>query len=130
MLAVVFVLAASLTLLPAVLGHLGDRVDAFSLPWVHTGEHKSKRFERWGALLWRRPLIFGAAALFVLVALSVPVIGLKTAMPSIKVVPPSASSRIGYELVQRTFGVGAPGQLQVIVPAHDSGAAQNALRHD
>ncbi|HUZ42316.1 MAG TPA: MMPL family transporter [Acidimicrobiales bacterium] len=130
MLAVAFVLAASLTLLPAVLGHLGDRVDSLALPWVHVGEHRSKRFAKWGELLWRRPLIFGAAALIALIALAIPVLGLKTAMPSIKVVPPSASSRIGYAEVQKAFGVGAPGQLQVIVPAKEVTAAQSVLSHD
>ena len=130
MLAVAFVLAASLTLLPAVLGHLGDRVDSLALPWVHAGEHRSKRFATWGELLWRRPLIFGAAALIALVALAIPVLGLKTAMPSIKVVPPSASSRIGYAEVQKAFGIGAPGQLQVIVPASEVTAAQSVLSHD
>ncbi len=130
MLAVTFVLAASLTLLPAVLGKLGDRVDALSLPWVHAGEHRSKRFAAWGELLWRRPVLFGSLALIALLALAVPVIGLKTAMPSIKVVPATAASRTGYEQVQRAFGVGAPGQLQIIVPASEAGAARRVLEHD
>src|SRR5665213_1330060 len=130
MLAVAFVLAASLTLLPAVLGQLGDRVDSLKLPWVHVGEHRSTRFATWGELLWRRPLIFGAAALIGLIALAIPVIGLTTAMPSIKVVPPTASSRIGYAKVQTAFGIGAPGQLQVIVPATEVTAAQSVLGLD
>ena len=37
MLSVVFVLAAALTLLPAVLAKLGPRVDRFALPWVPLG---------------------------------------------------------------------------------------------
>jgi len=130
MLAVVFVLAASLTLLPAVLGHLGDRVDSLSLPWVHAGEHRSVRFARWGELLWRRPLVFGAAALVALVALALPVMGLKVAMPSIKVVPTTAASRIGYTQVQAAFGVGAPGQLQIIAPTPLAGATITVLRAD
>jgi RND superfamily putative drug exporter len=130
MLAVTFVLAASLTLLPAVLGKLGDRVDALSLPWVHAGEHRSKRFAKWGELLWRRPVVFGSLALIALLALAAPVIGLKTAMPSIKVVPPTDSSRMGYEQVQAAFGIGAPGQLQIIVPASKAGPARQVLMHD
>ena len=59
MVAVLFVLAATLTLLPAVLAKLGPRVDRLSLPWVHSGEHRSPRFARWGELLWRRPYLFG-----------------------------------------------------------------------
>ena len=41
MLAVIFVLAATLTLLPAVLARLGPRVDKLALPWAHSGEHRS-----------------------------------------------------------------------------------------
>jgi RND superfamily putative drug exporter len=130
MIAVVFVLAASLTLLPAVLGHLGDRVDSLSLPWVHAGEHRSARFARWGELLWRRPLTFGAGALVVLVALALPVLGLKIAMPSIKVVPTSAASRIGYLEVQQAFGVGAPGELEVITPTPQTGATTRVLKSE
>ena len=48
MLSVVFVLAATLTLLPAVLGKLGPRVDRLALPWVHSGEHRSPRFAALG----------------------------------------------------------------------------------
>ena len=48
MLSVVFVLLATLTLLPAVLAKLGPRVDSLALPWAHTGEHRSARFARWG----------------------------------------------------------------------------------
>ncbi len=54
MLAVLFVLAATLTLLPAVLARLGPRVDRLSLSWVHSGEHRSARFAAWGERLWRR----------------------------------------------------------------------------
>ena len=117
MLSVVFVLAASLTLLPAVLATLGPRVDSVSLPWVHSGEHRSPRLERWARLLWRRPLAFGAAALAALLLLALPVVGIETGMPSIKVVPEDDGSRRGYEQVQAAFGPGAPGSLQVIAPA-------------
>ena len=48
MLSVVFVLAATLTLLPAALARLGPRVDKLALPWAHSGEHRSRRFEAWG----------------------------------------------------------------------------------
>ena len=69
MLAVVFILAATLTLLPAVLAKLGPRVDKLSLPWVHSGEHRSPRFAAWGERLWKRPLAYGVVAVVALVAL-------------------------------------------------------------
>jgi RND superfamily putative drug exporter len=116
MLSVVFILAATLTLLPAVLAKLGPRVDKLSLPWVHSGEHRSPRFAAWAERLWRRPVAYGVVALVVLVALSIPVFGLQTGMPSIKVVPEGDGSRTAYAQVQQAFGPGAPGALQVTAP--------------
>ncbi len=116
MLSVVFVLAATLTLLPAVLAKLGPKVDALPLRWVHSGEHRSARFARFGERLWRHPHVYGPAATLLLVLLALPVFGLRTGMPSIKVVPTSDSSRVGYAEVQQAFGVGAPGALQIVAP--------------
>ena len=130
MLSVLFVLLATLTLLPAVLGKLGDRVDALPLKWVHSGEHRSVRFARWGELLWRRPWAFGGAAVAILVLLAAPIFGLRTAMPSIKVIPATDSARVGYDLVQSAFGPGAPGQLQIIATPSEATAAERVLSHD
>jgi putative drug exporter of the RND superfamily len=130
MLSVIFVLAATLTLLPALLSRLGDRVDRLSLPWVHAGEHRSAAFGRWAALLWRRPALFGIGATAILVALAVPALSLDTGMPSIKVVPSHDSARIGYDQVQEAFGPGAPGTLQVVAPEADASRVEAVLRAD
>jgi RND superfamily putative drug exporter len=130
MLAVVFVLAASLTLLPAVLARLGSRVDSFSLPWVHSGEHRSARSAAWAERLWRHPLRYGIPALAALVLLIVPVTQLDTAMPSIKVVPSGDSSRVGYEQVQAAFGPGATGPLQLVMPAEEAGRVSAVAQSD
>lgn len=117
MISVVFVLGATLTLLPAVLVRLGPKVDSLALRWVHSGEHRSPAFARWGERLWRHPHVFGPAATIVLLLLALPILGLRTGMPSIKVVPDGDSSRVGYAQVQRAFGPGAPGTLQIVGPA-------------
>jgi putative drug exporter of the RND superfamily len=110
MLAVVFVLAATLTLLPGVLAKLGPRVGA--------GGHHSPRSAAWARHLWRRPLPYGLAALALLVALALPVLSLKTGMPSIKIVPSGDHSRQGYEAAQKAFG---PEPLQIVAPAREAG---------
>jgi RND superfamily putative drug exporter len=130
MLSVAFVLAAALTLLPAVLGRLASRVDALALPWAHAGEHRSARFARWGERLWRQPHVFGPAATLVLVLLALPVFGLRTGMPSIAVVPAGDGSRVGYDLVQQAFGVGAPGALQIVAPHADAARVVAIARRD
>lgn len=114
MISVLFILAAALTLLPAVLGKLGPRVDKLALPWAHSGEHRSPRFAAYAERLWRHPVAYGSVALIVLLALAFPVLGLKTGMPSIKVVPTTDSSRVGYTQVQQAFGTGAPSTLQLL----------------
>ncbi|RNI24619.1 MMPL family transporter [Flexivirga caeni] len=130
MLSVVFVLAATLTLLPLVLFTLDRRIDKLSLPWVHSGEHRSPRFARWGERLWRQPLLFGGAALVILLALAAPITGLRTAMPSIKVLPDHSAARVGYDRVQAAFGPGAPGTLQILTDSTDTAIAVHTLRHD
>ncbi len=130
MLAVLFVLAATLTLLPAVLGRIGPGVDRLALPWAHSGEHRSPRFAAWGERLWRRPALYGIPALAILLALAFPVTDLKTAMPSIKVVPAADSSRVGYYRVQAAFGPGSTGPLQIVVPAAEAPAAAKVAAAD
>jgi RND superfamily putative drug exporter len=129
MLSVVFVLPATLTLLPLVLV-LDLRINKLSLPWSHSGEHRSPKFAAWGERLWKRPIAFGLAALVVLLALAAPVLGLKTAMPSIKVLPETASARVGYDLVQKAFGDGAPGTLTIVVDKSGAKAATAVLADD
>ncbi|MFH5210039.1 MMPL family transporter [Antrihabitans sp. NCIMB 15449] len=126
MLAVFFVLLATMTLLPAVLGKLGSKVNTGSLPHAKRQVHRSPRFAAWGELLHKHPWPFAVVSAGILVALALPVFGLKVAMPSITVVPENAPVRQGYELVQAQFGDGAPGALQIIVPTEDAATTAEA----
>jgi putative drug exporter of the RND superfamily len=128
LLAVGFVLAASLTLLPALLARLGPRIDSFALPWAGAVQHRSRTFARWGRLIWRRPVLLGALAALSLVALALPVLGLRTAMPTTGVLPPEAGARVGYERMQRAFGPGAPSELQVLAPPRMAQRVEAVLR--
>jgi RND superfamily putative drug exporter len=130
MLAVLFVLLATLTLLPIVMAKLGTKINAVSLPWVHSGEHRSPTFARWGEFLWKHPILPGIAAVAILLALAVPALDLRTGMPSIKVVPNGDSSRVGYETIQSTFGPGAPGALQIVTPTAEVAAVSETLQND
>jgi RND superfamily putative drug exporter len=135
MLAVAFVLTATLTLLPAVLGRLGTRIDSGRLPWVKKTTDKgvaaaspaepgSPSFAAWGERLWRHPVRYGLPALAILLVVAAPVLGLRTAMPSITVVPRDASARVGYTAVQKAFGAGMPGTLEITAPAAEAQAAR------
>ena len=135
MLAVVAVLAATLTLLPSVLGKLGTRIDSARVrigrrnaPSVHPHGHKlEQRLHAWGRALWRHPVAAALGALVVLGVAATPVIGLRTSMPSITIIPASSNARVGYNQVTQAFGPGAPGTLQVLVPAAEQAAALSTL---
>jgi putative drug exporter of the RND superfamily len=108
-LAVLMVLAATLTLLPAVLSRLGHRINGGRVRMRGAIDHRSERFAAWGRRLWARPLPYGVAAVAILLALAAPVIGLRTGMP--------------------TAG-GATGPLQILVPDRDAAAARSVLARD
>jgi len=135
MLSVVAVLAATLTLLPAVLAKIGTHIDAgrMRLPGRRAEANADRDgrgtpLHRWGSFLWRHPVISGVSGLIILLLAAAPVIGLRTSMPSITVIPASANARVGYSQVTSAFGPGAPGTLQVLVPQSQQGPATAVAR--
>jgi len=129
------VLAATLTLLPAVLGKLGTRVSSARVGFrrkataLPPGHRLEERLHLWAKLLWKHPWPAALAGFAVLLLAAAPVIGLRTSMPSIAIIPPTSNARIGYDQVSSAFGPGFPGTLQVVVPAKDQGAALSIARH-
>ncbi|UQX87456.1 MMPL family transporter [Jatrophihabitans telluris] len=136
MLAVVAVLAATLTLLPAVLGRLGTRIDAGTIRFARSKKHDrspsglSRVLDRWGALLHRRPWLAGGLAVALLSFLAWPVTALHTGMPSISIIPASQSARAGYVQIADAFGPGAPGTLSVLTRRPDTPIALTTLGED
>ena len=118
MLAVIFVLAATLTLLPAVLAKLGPRVDKLALPWAHSGEHRSPRFAALGraAVAPARPLRRrrardpGRARAAGHAAEDRDAVD--QGRPDLATPPASATTRCSA-----AFGPGATGPLQIVTPA-------------
>jgi putative drug exporter of the RND superfamily len=115
-LAVLIVLAATLTLLPAVLAGLGGRVNGGRLRMAGGIEHRSERYAAWARRLWARPVPYGAAAVAILVVLASGALGLRTGMPTTAVVPADAASREGDQLVHAGFGPGAGAPFSIVVP--------------
>jgi RND superfamily putative drug exporter len=120
MLAVTFVLLAALTLLPAA---LGPWINRLALPWHSVGEHRSPWWAAFARRVrGRRAALAIVSALFLLL-LATPLLRLETGMPSISVLPRDEQARQGYDALAARMGPGAPGPIQVIVPAGSDPAA-------
>lgn len=81
MMVVAIAMIGSLTVLPAILAKLGDRVEKGRLPFLHRLRRKNGESRFWGAILdrvLRRPVVSAIAATAVLVALTVPAFSLNT----------------------------------------------------
>jgi RND superfamily putative drug exporter len=118
-LSVVAVALAALTLLPAVLVALGDK--------VLVTRHKEDpdvvaegRWARWTGTALRRPGTVLAIGLVVLGVLIVPALGMRLGMPGARVVDRGHTSRDGYELLVAGFGAGAAAPAFITAPTADA----------
>jgi RND superfamily putative drug exporter len=128
-LSVVAVALASLTLLPALLVALGDRV------LITRGKQDpdivaESRWARWTGLALRRPGTILAIGLVVLGAFAAPALGMKLGMPGARVVDRGNTSRDGYEMLVASFGDGAAAPVFVTVPAADASTVVRVTRSD
>ncbi len=126
---VVAVATASLTLLPAVLVALGDRV---LVARGHDDPDRAAegRWTRWTARAMKRPGITLATSLGVLLLLAAPALGMRLGMPGARVVDEGRSSRDGYEMLVAGFGPGAAAPLFVTVDAAQAAAVVTTARAD
>jgi uncharacterized membrane protein YdfJ with MMPL/SSD domain len=102
---IVSVLAA-LTLLPALLGVLGDRVNALRVPFVgrNVGSASEGRF--WGAVVravMRRPVVSLVAFSALLIAVAVPAFGLRLGASGVSTLPNRLEAKQGFEALARDF---------------------------
>jgi uncharacterized membrane protein YdfJ with MMPL/SSD domain len=85
MIVVAVAMIGSLTVLPAIIGRLGDKVEKGRVPFV--GRRRRSESRLWGAVLdrvLRRPLVSALAAAAVLVALALPALQLHTSQTGIE----------------------------------------------
>ena len=109
--------AATLTLLPAVLGLLGDRVDAFAIPLLAkraTGENESRFWAKVVRIVMRRPLVSLLVSVGILLAVAAPALDLTAGPVGISALPDGDITKRGAILLDRTFGgVATPAQIVI-----------------
>ncbi len=118
-LVVVASLALATTLLPAVLGLLGDRVNALRLPFSSAGRSAEHRF--WSGIsrrVTRRPVLSMVVAAGLLLLAATPYLGIETGQSFITALPEDSDSRHAFEVMSANFTNGGV-QTPVVVTADD-----------
>jgi RND superfamily putative drug exporter len=124
-LAVLVVMAAAVTLLPAVLAFAGERVNRLRIPglaWTLRLPGRDAPAARWSRFVQRRPWPAAIVGTAILLGLAAPVLGLRLGFPDAGNDQSDTTTRQAYDLVARGFGPGANGPLLIAVdlPARDA----------
>ena len=112
----------SLTVLPATLAALGDKVEKLPVPFLHGRSRSDGGGRVWSAVLdrvLRRPLVSIVLAGGFLLALAAPALHMHIAEPGIKTFPQNLSSIKTYNKLQKTFP-GEANSAQVLVKTDDA----------
>ena len=119
-LAVAFTMAASLTLLPALLSLFGLKV----LPRRQRAAVRAGEFidgepvgfwARWSEFIAKRKIVVAIGAAVVMIALAIPFFSLELGNSDQSSDPKGSTTRIGYDLISSEFGVGYNSTLEAVV---------------
>jgi RND superfamily putative drug exporter len=122
---------ASATLLPALLGVLGDRVNRGRLPFFgrRSLEASNPEGRVWGAIVHavlRRPLVSLGAAVALLLAAASPIFGLHIGTSGVTLLPERFEARQGFAALQRNFPGATADPVDIVVA---QGATQPPVQH-
>jgi RND superfamily putative drug exporter len=118
---VVVAVVAALTLLPAILSLLGDRVNALRVPIIGRVSAEAQRgregaiWDRITRTVMRRPVISLTLAAGILIAAAVPYFGIKTGAAGVSSLPEGIRSRDAQIVLQEEFSVGLISPVQIVV---------------
>ena len=129
--AVLVVMLASVTLLPAVLGFVGHNIDRLHVPFVRRRAADDRRTlsYRWSRVVQRFPWPAALVCLVVLLALAAPLLGMRFGFPDSGNDPKEFTTRQAYDLLAEGFGPGFSGPLVLVAQSTNEGASvdQQAL---
>ncbi|HZG94790.1 MAG TPA: MMPL family transporter [Mycobacteriales bacterium] len=115
--AVLVIMLASVTLLPAVLGFTGRNIERLHVPFVAKTQKAFDKtlFYKWSRFIQHRPWSAAVAGLAALLALSAPFLGIRFGFPDSGNDDKSVTSRKAYDLLAAGFGPGFNGPMVLAV---------------
>src|SRR5215213_7266287 len=128
--AVLVMMLAAVTLLPALLSYLGPNVDRLRIPLLGRSLRKTEGdgespAARWSHAVQRRPWTAVIVGTAVLLALAAPALGMRLGFPDAGNDPPETMTRQSYDLISEGFGPGANGPLVIVAELPDPAARKD-----
>jgi RND superfamily putative drug exporter len=125
---------AAVTLLPAVLGFVGNNIDKWRLPWVHNDGDGTRQtmWHRWSRFVQRHAWLVTIAGFTIVLVLAWPVLSLRLGFTDAGNDPAGSQTRQAYDLLSKGFGPGFNGPFLLAIelpPGGDHTATLNTL-HD
>ena len=129
-LVVIVAVAASLTLLPAVLSLMGDRIDALKVRRRRSPDETGRFWERWTRIVMGRPVIslVFSAGLLILAASSM--FSMNSGLSGVSTLPDDMESKVAFEILATEFAGGLTSPLDVVVTGEGVDATLIALQDD
>ena len=127
--AVVIAVLAATTLLPAMLGALGPRINSLRVQFgkTHPDDAEPHGWRRWARGVADRPWRSAIASLAVLVVLAIPLLQLELGQNDISALPKSTTARQAYDGLTQGFGPGVNGPLLIASEFESAGEAKTVL---
>jgi RND superfamily putative drug exporter len=122
--AVLVAVLAAVTLLPALLGLVGKRIDRLSIHRRRADRAQRETLaHRWARRVQRRPVAFAVAGAGALVLLAAPVVSMRLAVADAGNDPAGSTTRQAYDLLAKGFGPGLNGPLVLVFETPNATAA-------
>ena len=116
--AVFAAVAAALTLLPAMLALLGDKVDALKVPWLDRYARSHGEHGWWGRMarrVMRRPALSLTLGVVLLLAIAAPLLTMRSGGLSADTFPATYTSKQGLDMLERDFAAGLSEPTLVVI---------------
>ncbi len=133
---VLFSVLASLTLLPAILGLLGDRVNALRVPLIGRGsllrddERSGGFWDYVTRTVMRHPVVSVLATSGLLIALTVPLLDINTGWAGVSMLPDGLEVKEGFRILEEDFSFGLVTPAEIAIHGEvDSPGVEGAIRH-
>ncbi|PLS03315.1 MMPL family transporter [Neobacillus cucumis] len=119
----------SCTLLPALLGIFGHKINSLKVfPGIQKRMANSTIWERIANAVMKRPAFLAILISTLLILLMVPIAGMKLGVPTAEVLPPTYESRMGAELLKKYYDSRESSPILIVVKSQKNFTEESAIQ--